>query len=182
MIGQPAPRERRSLGGILAILGILAITLFTFGADLFVREPSEEDAPKRLIIDGSFPSAGTDGEPMPVSIGKGRQVLIRIFPASCTSCVRELEELSAIAEEQETELLGIAVGSGTAASTEDRSGEAVVADPDGELAGRLGVDGPPMSLIVGPDGTVLARRPAIPAAELGDLLARARSLSKGDGA
>ena len=173
---------RRSWGGILAVLGILAITLFTFGADLFVGEPAQDDAPRRLIINASYPSSGPDAAPTTVSIGKGRQVLVRVFPASCASCVRDLSQLADLAAEHETELVSVAVGAGTAARTVAGSGATVIADPDGELAGRLGVDRPPMTLIVGADGTVLARRPQIPTADVADLLDRARSLSKGEGA
>lgn len=173
---------RRSWGGILAVLGILAITLFTFGADLFVGESSENDAPMRLVINASFPPSGPDTQPTPVSIGKGRQVLVRVFAASCASCVRELRQLADIAGEHETDLVSIAMGSGTAAQANAGSGTSVITDPDGDLADRLGVEEPPMTVIVGADGTILARRPHIAPADVAGLLDQARSLSKGEGA
>lgn len=175
--GRPAA-PRRSWGGILAVLGILAITLSTFAADLFVGEPSENDAPRRLVINASFPSSGPDAQPTPVTIGKGRQVLVRVFRASCASCVRELSQLGEIAGEHETELVSIAVGAGTAAQAVAGPGASVIADPNGDLADRMGVEEPPMTLIVRADGTVFARRPQIATADVADLLDRARSFSK----
>lgn len=174
----PAP-ERRSWGGILAILGILGITVFTFGADLFVAE-SDEEEPRKLIIGASFPSA-VDEREVPVSIGKGRQVLVLVFPASCAACVRELEARVEIAGEHETDVLAVAVGPGTAAGRGERPAAPVIADREGELADRLGAGEPPTSLIIGADGTVLARRPAIPTDDLAGLLQRARSLDEQDG-
>lgn len=172
----------RSWGGILAVLGILAMTLFTFGADLFAGKSSEDDAQRRLIVNASFRSSGADARPTPVSIGKRRQVLVRVFAASCASCARELTQLDEIAGEHETELVSIAVRAGTAAQTVAGSGPSSIADPDGDLADRLGVEEPPMTLIVGPDGTVLAQRRQVAPADVADLLERARSLSKREGA
>lgn len=169
-------RPRRSLGGILAILAILGITGATFAADLFMGESAEQEPPRRLVIDASFPSTSLSGEPVRVTIGKGRQTVVRVFDASCQACFRELDALDAIANEHETDLVAVAVGtsSPTGASAGARA-VATIADADGDIARRMGVDEPPMTLIVDVKGNVVGRRSSIATAELGDLLDGARS-------
>lgn len=169
-------RPRRSWGGILAIIAILGITGATFAADLFMGESAEQEPPRRLVIDASYPSTSPSAEPVRVTIGKGRQTVVRVFDASCRACFRELDALDAIAKEHETDLVTVAVGAatGTEASGAARIGP-TIADEDGEMARRLGVQEPPMTLIVDAQGNVVGRRTSIAAAELGALLDRARS-------
>lgn len=168
-------QPRRSWRGILAILAILGITGATFGADLVVGE-AEQEPPRRLVIDASYPAVSPSAEPVGVTIGKGRQAVVRVFAASCGSCFGELDALSAIAQEHDTDLVAVAVG--TASPDEAPPtvrGEATIADQNGEIARRLGVEEPPMTLIVDGKGNVVGRRRSIATAELGDLLDRARS-------
>ena len=169
-------RPRRSLGGILAIVAILGITGATFAADLFMGESAEQEPPRRLVIDASYPSIAPSAAPVRVTIGKGRQTVVRVFDASCRACFRELDALDAIAKEHETDLVTVAVGTVPDAevSAAARVGS-TIADEDGEIARRLGVEEPPMTLIVDAEGNIVGRRTSIAAAELGALLDRSRS-------
>ena len=167
-------QPRRSWGGILAILAILGITGATFGADLVVGE-AEQEPPSRLVIDASYPSVSPSAPSVGVTIGKGRQVVVRVFAASCRACFSELDALGAIAEEHDTDVVAVAVGRRSSEAPPSVANDATIADQDGEIARRLGVEEPPMTLIVDVTGNVVDRRSSIPTAELGELLDRARS-------
>ena len=167
-------QPRRSWGAILAILAILGITGATFGADLVVGE-AEQEPPRRLVIDASYPSVSPSAEPVRVTIGKGRQAVVRVFAASCRACFDELDAMGAIAEEHDTDLVAVAVGTRSPDKAFPMVREPTIGDQDGEIARRLGVEEPPMTLIVDVKGNVVGRRSSIPTAELGALLDRARS-------
>jgi cytochrome c biogenesis protein CcmG, thiol:disulfide interchange protein DsbE len=139
----------------LALAGLIAATLSVGGAPRAGQVGA--DAP-----DLAF--ATLDGAPLRLSDLEGRTVLLNFWASWCVPCRAELPALAAVAERRaEAGLTVVAVNFGEEPATArafltrlDADLTAVL-DPEGVAAAAFAVVNLPTSVLVGPDGRVIAR-------------------------
>jgi len=143
-------------------LGALALV-----AVLATRPPATQVAPSALIGKPAPPVAGrglTGGDSSLASL-RGRWVLLNFFASWCPPCRTESPELVKFAfgrpGGQRVAVLGVVYGdtAGNAAAFERQVGATwpSVLDPREQIAIAYGVDDPPQSFLISPEGRVVDR-------------------------
>ena len=150
----PAGERGSRWGSLLAVLAIVGITAFTFGADLLVREQEPAEVPERV------PSLRSTGASIAVFEPSARMTVIKFWSAACDQCLDEIRPLSATAEAfPEVRFVAAATDidptEARARSAAIAPEIAVVHDADRALAAGLEVSSVPATVVVGPNREVL---------------------------
>ena len=164
--GPPSARPRRRIA-LWAALGVggLAIALVAL---LATRPAANDTLVSSPLIGKQAPSiAGVDLEGRPISLAslRGRYVLVNFYASWCPPCRTESPQLQAFAfshpANQRVAVLGVVFSdaAGNARSFEHEVGATwpSVMDPNGRAAIAYGVNDPPQSFLVAPDGKVVQR-------------------------
>lgn len=162
--GRPRRRRRVALSAAIGVF-LIAVGLIAVLATRPAATQTVVSSP--LIGRAAPPITGTDLAGTRVSLAalRGRYVLVNFYASWCPPCQTEAPQLETFAYShpagQRVAVLGVVFSdsASNARAFEHEVGATwpSVADPGGHLAIAYGVDDPPQSFLVAPNGRVVAR-------------------------
>ncbi len=169
--GRPRVELRRLPRGYLVLAALLPILLAVLlGISLLGR-----GALPGAQVGGEAPAfalSDLDGRPVRLSDLRGRPVIVNFWASWCGPCVREFPILRQAVDQHGTDRLAVVgiVFNDRSENARDfmaqmRGTWPAAMDPNGEVAGRYGIIGPPESFFVDRNGIVVGH-------QIGELTAR----------
>ncbi len=164
--------------------GVLVVALV---AVLATRPPAQDAAAQSPLLGKQAPpirATSLSGSPVSLAEMRGRFVVVNFFASWCPPCRSEQPELVEFTYEhraaEDASVLGVAFDDNATSAREfQRSTGGLwpsVPDPGGQIALAYGVDDPPESYLVAPDGRVVAKLVGgVTASDLDSLISRARA-------
>jgi cytochrome c biogenesis protein CcmG/thiol:disulfide interchange protein DsbE len=145
---------------VAAVLPLILLTLW--GAMLVARPGSSPTAIGSVAPD--FELVGLDGNPVRLSALRGRPVIVNFWASWCVPCAEEFPLLRAAHERHADDglvIVGIVYQDRSLAASQFMDGHDAAwigaADPEGRVAERYAVLGPPETFLIGRDGRIEAR-------------------------
>jgi len=124
-------------------------------------EVDSEDTEEEKVYAPDFALEGMDGENYRLSDFQGKKVMINFWATWCPYCVKEMPDLSKLAQEYSEELVVLAINVDESQSKIqkflDENPEIdlnILVDPKGKTAGTYGANALPLTIAINSDGSV----------------------------